>query len=45
MSLRIAKAAVQVEQQDDFHLARLLIMLNNFDEMGTRAYVEGITKL
>jgi hypothetical protein len=45
MSLRIAKAAVQVEQQDDFHLARLLIMLNNFDEMGTKAYVEGITKL
>lgn len=44
MSLQIVKAAAQLEKQDDFHLARLLLLLSAYDKMSKNA-VEGITKL
>jgi hypothetical protein len=44
MSLKIVKAAAQLEKQDDFHLARLLLLLNAYDSSSKNS-IEGITKL
>lgn len=44
MSLKIVKAAAQLEKQDDFHLARLLLLLNAYDQTSKNS-IEGITKL
>ena len=44
MSLQIVKAAAQLEKQDDFHLARLLLLLNAYDKTSKNS-IEGITKL
>ncbi|MCB2411118.1 hypothetical protein [Hymenobacter lucidus] len=44
MSLKIVKAAAQLEKQDDFHLARLLLLLNAYDKASKNS-MEGITKL
>jgi len=50
MSLRLVRAAAETEKLDDFHLARLMILLGSADARkttpGTKAKaVEGITKL
>jgi hypothetical protein len=50
MSLRLIKAAADAENDDDLHLARLLVLLGSADErkttLATKARaVEGITKL
>src|ERR1700733_6901781 len=50
MSLRIVKAAANAENEDDLHLARLLVLLGSADArkttLATKARaVEGITKL
>jgi hypothetical protein len=44
MSLKLIKAAVDAENNDDFHMARLLLLLAAFDG-GKGKKVEGITKL
>jgi len=45
MSLRLLKAAAATENLDDFHLSRLLILLNAFHGPKKVHSVEGITKL
>src|SRR5258708_1960003 len=44
MSLRLVRLAAGIETSDDFHLARLLILLRNAAN-GTTKSVQGITKL
>ncbi|WP_017232054.1 hypothetical protein [Pandoraea sp. B-6] len=50
MSLRLIKAVAETENMDDFHLARLLVLLGSADARKSTALtkakaVEGITKL
>ncbi|WBO86281.1 hypothetical protein [Hymenobacter yonginensis] len=44
MSLKVIKASAQLEKQDEFHLARLILLLNSFDDAESK-FIEGITKL
>lgn len=44
MSLRLIKAATTIENADELHLARLLLLLNEADKKSSKA-IEGIMKL
>jgi len=44
MSLRLVKASLQTEEMDDFHLGRLLLLLQAKDLRAAKT-IEGITKL